>query len=163
MTGRERAVSVPVNYTMSMIIITILLTGLILATSDSLQAQQERTVESEFGVLGNRMAADISAADRLARSTEGTTDDVVEVRTDIPETVAGMSYQIEIESTPLAGGEAHQVEITFVSDRADVTETVRLKTDTPVVDTTITGGAYVIEYVDTDGDGEPDSLEVQHV
>lgn len=163
MTGRERAVSVPINYTMSIIIVTILLTGLILATSNSLRAQQERTVESEFGVLGNRMAADISAADRLARSTENTTDDVVEVRTDIPETVAGMSYQVEIRSTEIGGGQAHQVVVTFVSDRADVTEEVRLKTDTPVENTTIAGGEYVIKYVDTDGDGEPDTLEVQHV
>lgn len=162
MTGRERAVSVPINYTMSIVIVTVLLTGLILATSNNLRAQQERTVESEFGVLGNRMAADISAADRLAQSTEGTTEDVVEVRTDIPETVAGLSYQIEIRSWAIGGGEANQVEITFVSDRMDVTESVRLKTDTPVQNTTVTGGEYVIVYVDTDGDDVPDTLEVQH-
>ncbi len=162
MRGDERAVSVPINYTLSIVIVTVLLTGLVLATSDQLRAQQERTVESEFSVLGNRMAADVSAADRLVQSTEGTAGDEVRVRTEIPDTVANMRYRVEIGSSDLGSGEAYEVVITFVSGRMDVTEEVRLKTDTRVENTTLTGGEYVIEYVDADGDGDRE-LEVTNV
>lgn len=163
MTGRERAVSVPINYTMSIVVVTVLMTGLMISTADQLEAQQERTVESEFGVLGNRLAADVSAADRLAVTTEGTPDDVVAVRTDIPKTVADVNYRIEITSTEIVAGESYQVVFTFVALGLDVTEEVRLKTATRVVNTTVTGGQYVVEYVDTDGDDAPDALEVHNV
>ncbi|PSP80097.1 hypothetical protein BRC81_02585 [Halobacteriales archaeon QS_1_68_20] len=163
MTHGERAVSVPINYTLSIVIVTVLLTGLILATSDQLRAQQERTVESEFYVLGNRMAADVSAADRLAQTTEGTTDDVVRVRTEIPDRVADMNYEVEISSSVLVPGEAYEVTIKFISGRMGITEEAHLKTGTPVESSTLSAGEYVIEYVDTDGDGEPDALEVKNV
>lgn len=163
MRGDERSVSVPVNYTLSIVIVTVMMSGLMISMGGQLQAQQERTVESEFGVLGNRLAADIGAADRLAVTTEGTESDVVAVQTDIPDTVAQANYRVDIVTTELVPGESYLVLLKFVSSPMDVTEEVRLKTATRVKETSITGGEYVIKYVDTNGDDVPDTLEVRNV
>lgn len=163
MTRPERAVSVPINYTMSIMIVTILLTGLVISVGGQLELQQERTVHSEFGVLGNRLAADISATDQLAQTAAGTSGDVVELRTDLPQTVAGMSYRVEISSTEIVADEAYAVDIELFSRPTGVEAQVSLKTKTPVVASTLHGGAYTITYVDTTGDTIPDSLEVENV
>lgn len=161
MTG-GRAVSVPVNYTMSVMIVTVMLSGLILATSDQLQSQQERTAELEIDVLTNRVAADLTAADRLARSTENTTDDEVAVRSSLPHTVAGMSYTVRINGTEIEAGEAYHVTVEIETTRHGIIEQASLKTGTPVEDAFFGGGDYVVEYVDTTGDDHPDTLEVHN-
>ena len=155
---RERAVSVPINYTLSLVIVTLLLSGLVIVTTDQLQTQQERTVESDFSVLSNRMAADLTAADRLAQTTGGTERDTVAVRTETPSTSAGSSYTVQINSTELEN-DAHAVTVRMEASRLDVTQEVGLKTDTPVRNTTIVGGDYVVRYV---GDDTPDELEVDN-
>jgi hypothetical protein len=155
----ERAVSVPVNYSQAIIITTILLAGLMLATADEVRSQRDRTIQSEFEVLSNRIAADLSAADRLASTTESTNQDVVEVTTSLPPTVAGAGYTAEISSTPVGSG--YRVTVSLDASRGDSDITYHLKTRTEVLDSTIGGGEYTITYVDTDADGVPDALEVQ--
>lgn len=160
----DRGASVPINYTISIVIVTVLMTGLIVAASGQLDAQQERTAESDFAVLGNRMAADISAADRLAQTTENKSagEVTVQVRTSIPDTSAGASYTIDVTSNAIGAGDAYRVVVTLESRGVDVSETIRLKTGTEVADATVTGGDYRIEYVDDDGDGDLDTLEVRN-
>ena len=154
----ERAVSVPVNYTFSIVIVALMLSGLVVVTTDNLQAQQERTVESDFGVLSNRIAADLTAADHLARNTRGTEADVVAVRTEMPSTSAGSGYLVHINSTEIDDG-GYAVTIRMEASRLDITEETGLKTGTKVTNTTIVGGDYAIEYV---GDDVPDELEVRN-
>jgi len=161
MTRSDRAVSVQVNYILAILIITTLMAGLMLATADQLQRQEERTADAEFDVLANRVAADLSAADRLAISTENTSAADVEVRTNIPSTSAGSSYDIRVNATEVVADEVYEVEVVFTADNVDVTRSVSLKTGTDVVNTSIGGGAYTIDYVDSSGDGVPDALEVQ--
>lgn len=154
----ERAVSVPVNYTFSIVIVTLLLSGLVIVTTDNLQAQQERTIESDFDVLSNRMAADVTAADHLAGSTGGTESDVVAVRTEMPSRSADTGYLVHFNSTEIDDG-AYAVTIRMESTSLGITKETGLKTNTKVTNTTIVGGDYAIEYV---GDGVPDELEVRN-
>lgn len=153
----ERAVSVPVNYSQALIITTILLAGLMLATAGEVRTQRDRTVESEFQVLSNRIAADLSAADRLVTTLEDDTDpgqNAVSVTTTLPPSVAGAGYSAEISST--SSGDGYRVEVTLDADRGDTQLTYHLKTSTEVLDSTISGGEYTIVY-----DQSADALEVR--
>lgn len=152
----DRAVSVPINFTFSVIIVSLLLSGLVITTTGELQAQQERTVESDFSVLSNRMAADIVAADQLARATEGTEQAVV--RTSLPSSSAGTSYSVHVNATEIEANEAYAVTVRLEARGPDVVEEVGFKTGTRVSNTSMIGGDYAIEYVD---DGDP-RLEVRN-
>ena len=156
----ERAVSVPVNYSQALIITTILLAGLMLATAEEVRTQRDRTIESEFQVLSNRIAADINTADRLVGTLEDTdpSNNTASVTTTLPSTVAGSGYAAEISSSP--AGEGYVVTVTLDADRGNTQLTYRLKTSTEVLDSTIAGGEYSIVYADGDGDPDPE-LEVR--
>jgi len=155
----ERAVSVPVNYSQALIITTILLAGLMLATAGEVRSQRDRTIESEFQVLSNRIAADLSAADRLVATLEEETapgENDVSLTTSLPPTVAGSSYEAVVSSTSLGPDAGYRVEVTLSADRGDTQLTYRLKTGTEVLDATIAGGEYSIVY-----DPGSDALEVR--
>lgn len=156
----DRATSVTVNYTLSLVIVTVLMAGLLVGASNHLDAQREQTVRSEFDVIGNRLAADIGAADALAQRTTGTPDDEMVLRTSLPAETAGAGYEITVNATDFGG--YHLVEVQFVSLETSVNREVTLKSRTPVVNSTLSGGSYEIAYVDDDGDGVPDSLEVEN-
>lgn len=156
----DRATSVTINYTLSLVVVTVLMAGLLVGASNHLDTQRERTIRSEFDVLGNRLAADIGAADALAQRTAGTTDDVMVLRTSLPSETAGASYEIAVNATDLGGH--YLVVVRFVSLGTSANREVTLKSRTPVLNSTLSGGSYQIEYVDDDGDGVPDSLEVEN-
>lgn len=140
---RDRGQSVSINYTLSLIIVTVLMSGLFIAMSDYLDDERERTTRSELTVLGNRVAADIATVDRLAQASN---DGTVEVRTTIPRTVAGSEYQVDIASTQVGSTSFWDVEITLQAPVVSVVRTVRVRTDTEVVDSDLNGGRYVVQF-----------------
>lgn len=140
---RDRGQSVSINYTLSLIIVTLLMSGLFIAMSDFLDDERERTTRSELTVLGNRIAADIATADRLARTSD---DGVVEVRTTIPRTVAGSEYDVDIASTQVGSTGYWDVEITLQAPVVSVLRTVQVRTDIEVVDSDVDGGRYVVHF-----------------
>jgi hypothetical protein len=140
---RDRGQSVTINYTLSLIIVTLLISGLFIAMSGYLDTQRERVTRSEFDVLGNRLAADIATADRLARAGD---DAQVNVRTSIPAAVAGIDYNVDIESSPFKSSTWHNVTVTLRSPRLDVERTLHVRTANEVSDSSLSGGAYVVHY-----------------
>lgn len=153
---RDRGQSISVNYTLSLIIVTVLISGLFIAMSGYLDAERERVTRSELSVIGNRLAADIATTDRLANVT---TNGKAEVRTDVPSTIAGADYNYDVGSwSPGSGVPFYIVELTFKAPDTQVQRTIRVKTAHEVVnDTDINGGRFVVTYTSASG-----TLEVDH-
>lgn len=90
----DRAVSVTVNYVMTITIATLLLSGLVVAAGGLVGSQSERAIESELDVLGQQLAADVESADRLVTVAEGNTAEV-RIESTLPTQVAGTGYTID--------------------------------------------------------------------
>lgn len=88
----DRGVSVTVNFALSLVVATMLMSALLFATGSLLDNQQDRTVRSELRVVGERLAASLMTADRLAEA--GAID--VAIRTEAPTRVGGTGYQVEV-------------------------------------------------------------------
>jgi hypothetical protein len=144
--GRDRGVSPVVAYVLTLGISSLLIAGLVIAAGGYVETQREATSRSELRVLGQQVSADIAAADRLTR-TEGATE--ISISRSLPERVVGSQYSLSVRT----GSNGPYLELTTV--RPDVTVEVGVATETDVRETTISGGAMVVEY-----DGSADELVV---
>lgn len=141
----DRAVSVTVNYVLTLAITALLLSGLLVAAGGLVESQSERAIRSELDVLGQHLAADIESADRLATVAEGESAEV-RIETSLPARVAGRSYRIAV-------GES---ELTLRTTDPEVSVTVPFRTTNEVEERTIRGGDLRIEWSDDSG-----TLEVE--
>lgn len=96
----DRAVSVTVNYVMTITIATLLLSGLVVSAGGLIESESERAIQSELNVLGQQLAADLESADRLVtiNENEDTTVETVKIETILPNQVGGTGYTIDIDS-----------------------------------------------------------------
>jgi len=143
----DRAVSVAVGYVLGLGIATLLFSALLIGGSGLVESQTRSVTSDELSVTGQRLAADLSAADRLVRADAG--DDggslsTVSVRSDLPERVAAGGYKIEI--TYDDADNAGTIELR--SSSPDVVVSVPFRSDTPIaVDGgTVTGGPVEMSY-----------------
>jgi hypothetical protein len=144
----RRGTSTAVGYALTLGIATLLVTGLVVAGGTFLEQQREETIRDEMTVIGQQLAADIGAADRLAR-----TEDVgeVRIRRSLPDRVVGSSYNVELRTD---NGEDR---IHLVSADPAVTVVVDVETSKDLDAGTVQGGAIEIVY-----DLGDDHLEVQN-
>lgn len=96
----DRAVSVTVNYVMTITIATLLISGLAVSAGGLIESQSERAIESELEVLGQQLAADVESADRLATVAGGANAEV-RIETSLPTRVAGTGYDITVVESEL--------------------------------------------------------------
>lgn len=141
----NRGVSTVVGYVLNLGIATILVSGLLISGGGLVDDQRERTARSQMDVIGNRIAADLETTDRLLRTGNGS----VTVRSDLPATVVGSQYQINVVASN--GTALVRVETT----RPSVIRTVPVRNLTPVQPVSISGG-------DININGGNGSLEVTH-
>lgn len=140
----DRAVSTMLSYILTLSITAILISGLLLTGGNVVETQQERTAQSELRVIGQQVAADLNAADRLADATDA---GQAAVSREYPDRVVGTTYTIAVDGS--AG------EVLLEADRFGVRVTVPFVTETPVADATVSGGDVVVTY-----QSGPDELEV---
>lgn len=137
----ERAVSPTVGYALTLVITTLLVTGLLIAGGDFVQNQREQATLSELRVLGQQLAGDVSAADRLAR-TSGPDGDV-RLRRGLPEQVAGTNYRVNASRI----GASNTTSFVLVSDNPEERTEVRVHSEFPVfMKTNLTGGEAEVTY-----------------
>ena len=140
----ERAVSTTVGYVLNVSVAMLLITGLLVTGSSFVEDQRERAVRTELQVLGQQIASEAAAADRLVR--ESSTEEL-EVHQKLPETITGASYMIEIDSAA-----TNEYEITLQTRNPDVVVSVTLRSETSI-DTEggdpVSGGDLVIKYIGT--------------
>ncbi|WP_158057455.1 DUF7266 family protein [Halorussus halophilus] len=125
----DRGVSITVGYALNLVVATLLIAGVLSATGGMVEDRRDSAIRTELSVLGERVASDLMAADRLA-SVGGTT--AVAVETTLPRKVAATSYEIEIRTSP--------AEIVLRSSNPEVTVTVEFHHETAVQATTVRGG-----------------------
>jgi hypothetical protein len=146
----ERGVTVPINYLLLVGIVALLSAGLLASTSTFVETQQERAIESELQVIGNRMASDIGGVDRLAGTVE--VPGSVEAEIDLPMQVAGSAYRIGIESV---GGDRYRIILTSVEP--DVSVSVPVRSRTVINAGGLDGGDLTVSY-----DSSSDELVVEN-
>jgi len=125
----DRAVSTAAGYVLSLGITAILVTGLLTAGGGVVEERRDVTTHDSLEVVGQRLAADLMTADRLA-STSDTT--AVSVSVDLPERTAGSGYTVSVDS---AGSR-----LRLESTASNTAVTVAFTTSTPVADTSVQGG-----------------------
>lgn len=134
----RRGVSVTVNYALNLAIATMLVSGLLFAVGNTVQNRQEATIRAELEVVGQRLAADLQAADRMARA--GGNDSRVRIETPLPATAATTNYRIALNTTASPA----VIHLTTSDPRVEVT--VRVWTATPIADSEIPGGDAVVVF-----------------
>lgn len=87
----ERGVSMTVTYVLALGISAALLATLLAGAGTALEAETERAAERSLETIGQELAGEIEAADRIAGET-----DAVVARIDLPRTVAGTGYDVEL-------------------------------------------------------------------
>lgn len=127
----ERAVSVTVTYALNLVIATVLIAGLLTVTADVVEDRREGAIRSELSVVGNRVAADLMSADRLAQAG---TDPDVRIETTLPRRVAGTYYTVTVAAEP---DDPH---LLLRSGDPEVVVTVPFRNETAVANGTVAGG-----------------------
>lgn len=150
----DRAVSSALGYVLSLGVTVILITGLLLAGGNFVDGERTSITRTELDVVGQRLASQLSSADRAAM-TAGT-DGRLEIEARLPDRVAGTEYEIEIGTPPGSG----KTTLALSTRAPDVSVAVTVRTTTPIRNATVNGGSVRIAYVDSDGDSEKDVLEV---
>ena len=135
--GRDRGVSSTLGYVLTLSISVILISGLLFSVGTFVTGQNERVTESELAVLGQRLAADIEAADRLAEAADG--DARVVVTSRLPRRVAGRPYRVAIN-------ESGADELVLSTIDPDVSVTVRVVTDYSLANATVGGGTVDVAF-----------------
>jgi len=126
---------------------SLAITGLFLAAGDFVTDQREEVVRTELGVVGEQLAGEVLAADRLVQSGDTGT---LALETSLPDDVAGASYTVAVADTPTGQW------LNLTSQDPDITVTVRLETETPLEPDTVGGGRVSVVY-----DPGADHLEVR--
>ena len=137
----NRGVSAVLGYVLTLGIVTLLIGGLFLAAGGFVEDEHERVVRSEFEVIGNRVAADLAAIDRLALAAGSTGE--AELVTDLPSLAAGSTYHISLEAVT---GTDNDYFVNLTANDPQVTVSTRVKIETPVVESTVGGGDVLVVY-----------------
>lgn len=146
----ERAVSVPVQYVLLLATLALLSSGLFVAMGGFVQAEQGQAAEDALEAVGQRLSADLAAADRLATPLDGAGEFSLAIET--PATVAGTTYTIAVEHRT-----GDRSALVLETTRPAVVVDVEIITDVTLVEGSVSGGRLAVVY-----DPTADTLEVRH-
>lgn len=135
---RDRAVSTVVSYVITLGITTLLIGGLLMTAGNVVESREDATMRDALDVVGERIASNLMAADRLATTDPKRT--AVEVS--LPSQLSGNGYTVTVNGSAST--------LVLVADGADATVAVEFVVDTPVVDTEVQGGNLVITLTPAD-------------
>lgn len=136
LSGSDRGVSTTLGYTLNLAVATVLVTGLLMSAGGYVEQQQERAIRSELEVIGARVAGDIGAVDRLARTGD---DASVTMRVEVPTTTAGARYRLSIN-------ESGNDMITLRTQDPAVSVSLPYASTTQVQAGSVSGGTFIIRY-----------------
>jgi hypothetical protein len=120
----RRATTTTVNYLLAIGIVSLLVSGLLIAGGGVLDDQRQGAVRDQLDTVGNRMAGEIVAVDRLSRSGGDVT-----ITVDRPEQVGGSTYRAELVTGP---GCSSPSCLELTATATDTTVTVPVGNRTPV-------------------------------
>ena len=137
----SRGVSTTVGYVLNLGVATILVTTLLLSAGTLVEDQRERAARTELRVVGERVSANLAAADRLARASDGGS---VRFAVRVPPRVVGSPYEIRLNQS---GNER----VVLVAENPDVRVSVPFESQTTVPAANHTGGDFVLVYNGSEG------------
>lgn len=140
------------NYSLMLAVLAVLAAVLVAGMGAYVDDQQDRTARAGLEVVGQRIATDLTTADRLATSVAG--DGTVALETDLPETVAGSTYRVELVRVSAADGD-YRHDVVLTATDPTVTVSVPVRTGRPVAEESFAGGTVRVRYEDA-----TDTLEV---
>lgn len=141
----SRAVSTTLGFVLTLTITTILISGIMVAAGGFVSSEHERVTETELEVIGQRLAANLEAADRVVASSGDETVTDVETRLELPNRVAGTTYRITVEPN----------ELVLQSVDPEVTVRIHVETATDLKPGSVDAGDVTVTY-----DAATDELEV---
>jgi hypothetical protein len=132
-----RSQALALDYVIGLGVALVLTMGLLIAAGGFMAEQRESAARTQLEVVGQQLAADLEAADRLAvaAGSAGT------VRVDrwVPESIAGSQYRIELVETADPHLELRTVQ-------PNTTALVEFTNTTAVSASDVGGGAVVVNY-----------------
>lgn len=131
----DRGISTTIGYALTLGVAALLITGLLVAGGGFMQDQRERTTEIELKVIGEQISADLSSADRLNRSGV----DSISIRRDLPDTVTGSAYTVELTTSP-------QSHLVLRAAEPRMTVRVDVSTRTDLAEASLDGGSIEVTY-----------------
>ena len=134
----RRATSTALGYVLSLGIAAILVSGLIIAGGGLMEGQRDQSARIELQVIGQTVADDLASASRLADCESCR----VRLRIDVPSRVAGEAYRIRVVEVD----SPHIHRLALTTGRTNAAANVTVRTTLPVAETTVAGGALVVEY-----------------
>lgn len=140
----DRAVSVSVDYSMTLIIATLIIGGLLMAAGGLMESQAQLAKQDELEVIGQHVADDLMGADKLVTVAEADGGPIeVAVTSRSPARAGGSSYLVAVDGT--------NETITLWTVDEDVEVQVLFDAQHVKADNmTVTGGTFEIRY---DGSG----------
>jgi hypothetical protein len=132
-----RSQALALDYVLGLGIAMVLTIGLLIAGGGFIGEQRESAARTQLEVVGQQLAADIEAADRLVAAAG--VDGTVSVDRQIPETIAGSQYRIELVAT----SDPH---LQLRTTQPSVTTRVEFTNVTPVSASDVGGGSIVVNY-----------------
>jgi hypothetical protein len=142
----DRGVSTVVGYALTIGISSLLIVGLLVGVGGFVGDQRQSTIRDGMEVLGQQMAADLSAADRMVRVG----GEEVRIERELPPNVVGTSYRIRVQD-----GVGASTELVLRTEDPLVQVRVTVRTETDIESTDVGGGDVVVVY-----DAANDRLEV---
>jgi len=146
----ERAVSVPVQYVLLLATLALLSSGLFVAMGGFVESEHSDAARDALEAVGQRLSADIAAADRLATPLDGAGEFSLVI--DTPATVAGTTYTIAVERRT-----GDRSAIVLEATRPPVVVDLEVVTDVTLVEGSVSGGQLAVVY-----DPLSETLEVRH-
>ncbi|NLV10441.1 hypothetical protein GOC74_10930 [Halomicrobium mukohataei] len=134
--SEHRAVTSAVEFVLTLAIATALMSGLIVAASDTVERQKTATAQSQMESVGHQVAGTIESADRLHRTAATTT---LRLERDLPPALVQRGYALEVTAS----------EVVVTSPLVERPVSVALDSDTPVAQTTTKGGDIAVRYTGT--------------
>jgi hypothetical protein len=131
----SRGQSTSLEYVLVVGITTLLVIGLVFSAGGYVEDQRERAIRTELEVLGQQVAADVAAGDRLVR--EGVTD--FNLSRNLPETVAGVTYTVAIEVDDPGNAPSRDTFVRLTTSDPDVTVDVDMALETDVAEGSVDG------------------------
>ncbi|WP_459192375.1 DUF7266 family protein [Halosimplex sp. J119] len=135
-----RGQSTALEYTLALAVASLVITGLFVTAGDFVTSQRTDVVRTELGVVGQQLAGDVVAADRLVEA--GASTETVAVNASLPSTIAGAHYSVAVTHT---GSEQW---LNLSTSDPEVSVSVRLKTNTTVATGAVPGGDVSVVYDD---------------
>lgn len=137
---RDRALSTVVGYALLLVVVGLVTAGVLLGTTGYVDDRRTTVTATELRVVGNELAADLTAVDTLASTVSA--DGTISLESELVDRVAGYTYLIEVaEADP-----PNTYDLILTSGRTSVSVAVTVRTEHPVTTGRIAGGDVTVGY-----------------